>query len=123
MSEENRTPVTVVLDAMDERNERFRNEVLVRRVLDVKMQPNDANVETIRDYLIKLLSLLWAYGDHFPSKKPFGNSGWEYDLYEALVRAGLISGVIADGDYLDEFDKEAGDRLIEKAIKALGGSS
>lgn len=91
-----------------------------RAVLDVPMQPNDADAKTIRDYLVALLTKLWEHGEVFSAEKPFGSSAWEFDLFEGLVHAGLISGVIEDGNYLSEFDREAGKELIGLAIKALG---
>lgn len=88
-------------------------------VLAVKMQPNDADAETIRDYLVSLVARVWNYQDEFNGKKPFGSSAWDWDLYEALVRADFIFGLIEDGDYISEFDREAGDACIEKAIREL----
>lgn len=47
---------------------------------------------TIREYLCALLTKLWAEGEGFNGKYPFGNSGWEYDLYAALIGAGAVEG-------------------------------
>jgi len=69
-------------------------------ILDLPMDPdtNDARASSLREYVIALLSIFVEYGED-AIKRPFGNSGWEYDLYEPLVRAGLIEG---------EFDEETG---------------
>ncbi|GAA2321494.1 hypothetical protein GCM10010149_88170 [Nonomuraea roseoviolacea subsp. roseoviolacea] len=91
-----------------------------REVLAVRMERNDAGAATIKDYLIALLIDLWKSSEDADPAKPFGNPSWEFDLYEALVRAGLISGLIEDGDYVSEVDREAGNRLINLAIKTLG---
>ena len=40
---------------------------------------------TVCEYLERLLLTLWEEKDNFSSKRPFGNSGWEYDLYEILI--------------------------------------
>lgn len=93
-------------------------------VLDLTVGDNDADAETIRDYLIKLLSAVWREGEGFSGKRPFGNSSWEYELYRPLVRAGLIEGEfeVYDGETLDgleSVDYEAGDRIISQAINAL----
>lgn len=50
---------------------------------------------TIRDYFKALLDRLWEQGEGFSGKRPFGNSGWEYDLQRPLVMAGVIAGTIS----------------------------
>ncbi|MBN3839304.1 hypothetical protein [Burkholderia sp. Ac-20349] len=47
---------------------------------------------SIREYLGELLKALWDEGEGFSSKSPFGNSGWEYSLYGALIKAGAVEG-------------------------------
>ena len=54
---------------------------------------------TVRQYLRALLDKLWDEGESFDSKRPFGNSSWEYDLYDPLGRAGFIPGLNVNGDY------------------------
>lgn len=91
-----------------------------RQALNLKMQPNDANAPTIRDYLIRLLSLVWEEGEGFNGKRPFGNSGWEYDLYVPLVRAGMIEGTFDHDGYPEDLDDILGDEIIAAAIQELG---
>lgn len=79
---------------------------------------NDADSTTIREYLVALLATLWAEGEGFSGKRPFGNSCWEYELYRALVEAGYVQGNIVDGDFYD-VDKVAADSLIFDAIDTL----
>ncbi len=87
-------------------------------VLAVEMSDNDAGAATIGDYLVALLGEVWASGEGFSGKRPFGNSGWEHDLYLPLVRAGLVRGEIVDG-YLEDYDRLAARALITRAIRAL----
>lgn len=47
---------------------------------------------TVRQYLYALLSTLWQEGEGFSGKRPFGNSGWECDLYKALASGGYVKG-------------------------------
>lgn len=61
-------------------------EMSMESILDTPMYPNDANAETIRDYFKALLSLLLVKEEGFNSKRPFGSSGWKYDLYAALLK-------------------------------------
>lgn len=85
-------------------------------VLACPMDDNDAGVDTIRGYLAALLAELWRWGDGFSSKRPFGNSGWEHDLYGALAKQGYITGKFDEDGYLEEVDEDAGNRLIKAAI-------
>lgn len=78
------------------------------KLLDLPMrEENDAQVTTVREYLIKLLSV--TFED--PPKRPFGNSDWNHDLPEALYDAGLLD---------DPDDWREADRLIQQAIQELG---
>jgi hypothetical protein len=93
-----------------------------RQILDTPMQPNDADAKTVREYLVALLAAVWGEGEGFSGKRPFGNSGWKWDLYEPLVRAGHISGEFDNDGYLSRFDDDKGNELIAAAIQALGVS-
>lgn len=88
-------------------------------VLAVRMQPNDADAETVRDYLIKILLAVVSQGEGFSTKRPFGNSGWELDIPEALVRVGYLEGTLDEDDCLDTWDRQAGREMIAAAIQAL----
>lgn len=73
-------------------------------VLALKMPENDADATTVREYFKALLTALWDEGESFSGKRPLGNSGWEFDLLEAIP--GKLS------------DKKKSD-LLFKAIEAL----
>lgn len=88
-------------------------------VLDLKMQANDANAETVRDYLKALLIEVWVEGEGFSGKRPFGNSGWERDLHIPLVKAGLVQGTLDTNGYLEDCDDAAASAIICGAIKEL----
>ena len=94
-----------------------------REVLDLPMDEldNDAQALTIRGYLTALLARLWEDKEGFNGKRPFGNSGWEGDVYVALVKGGVIQGTLDEDGYLDECDDEGADALIAAAILELGG--
>jgi hypothetical protein len=92
-----------------------------QRILDLPLAPdNDSGAATVRGYLIELLAALWREGADFSGKRPFGNSGWRYDLLVPLVRAGLISGSFDADGYLDDCDDVTGEQFILAAIKSLG---
>lgn len=89
--------------------------------LDVPMNPktNDAEASNIREYLKRLLSELWDDGESFSGKRPFGNSGWEFELYTALVAAKMIDGELDSDGYLITYNKKAAHNMIRNAIKEL----
>lgn len=89
-------------------------------ILDVKMQENDADAETIGDYFRALLKEIWTEGEGFSGKRPFGNSEWECDLYVALVKAGKVDGKLDSDGYLEKCDEKAANNLIMKAILEFG---
>ncbi len=74
---------------------------------------------TIRQYLKRLLFTLWSEGEGFSGKRPFGDSGWEYDLRIPLIQAGVIKGDFSDKYGLNECDSVAGDKIIFALIEAL----
>jgi hypothetical protein len=80
---------------------------LARVALSLPMQDNDAGAPTVRAYLLALLRDVWTAGENFDGKRPFGNSGWEGELYETLIGAGLVD------------DEDAAFRLIHEAIQEL----
>lgn len=90
-----------------------------REILDLPMIHNDANAKTIGDYLVKLLAVVWDENEGFSGKRPFGNSGWEQELYIALAHGGALEATFDEDGYLDEYDSRAADALIRTAIPAL----
>ncbi len=82
-------------------------------ILALPMGPNDAGVDTVRDYLKALLLRVWTEEEGFSGKRPFGNSGWKNEVYDALIRGGA-------GGASTILDSAAGcDRLIAAAINSL----
>ncbi|WCO82071.1 hypothetical protein vBPpSSYP_89 [Pseudomonas phage vB_PpS_SYP] len=89
-------------------------------VLDVKLDTdNRAGAYDVRGYLKALLRELWDTGEGFSGKRPFGDSGWEYELYWGLVKAGLVTGYFDQYGYVDGVDKVTANRLIFEAINQL----
>lgn len=74
---------------------------------------------TLRDYLRILLLTLWEEQDGFSGKRPFGDSGWDNDIFEALVRAGVVDGELDEDGYLEDVDEDAANELVRAAIEAV----
>jgi hypothetical protein len=91
--------------------------------LDLRM-PEDCDAGsniTMRDYLHELLVTLWQDGEGFSGKRPFGNSGWEWDLYAPLIRGGYVDGVLdSDGriETLTQSNRDGADAFIFEMIRA-----
>ena len=91
-------------------------------ILNLPMQDNDAGAKTIREYIVLLALTVWQENVNFSGKRPFGNSGWEYDLYAPLVKAGAVKGTFDEYGCIDidSFEEEQkADKIITKAIKSL----
>lgn len=74
-------------------------------ILDYKFRFDDADADSIREYFYALLFTLYQEGEGFSGKRPFGNSGWESDIFEAFVDMDAIEGkIVRDEDgYLQDF--------------------
>lgn len=101
---------------------RLRRGLMMTNILDLEMVENDIESKTIREYLKTLLITVWEKEESFSGKRPFGNSGWKYDIYRTLATHKLIEADIdEDGDIVDiqrsEYSKA--DQLISEAIAAL----
>lgn len=90
-----------------------------KKILDIPMGENDANASTIGEYLIKLLLTLWKEGEGFDGKRPFGNSGWEYELYQPLIKAGVVKGELDEDGYIASLDKSEAYSLIRRTIENM----
>ena len=92
---------------------------IVLQALDARFDSAAGDNLTIRDYLHKLLWDLWAKGECFNSKRPFGNSGWECDLYTPLVAHGLVAGSVDEDGHIEDVDRQAADDLVFEMINAV----
>jgi len=94
-------------------------ELPLRRTCDLH---NVTGAETIGAALAAILAALWQdHAGNVSGKRPFGNSSWRYDLYEALGDAGLIKVTYDEHEPLDieDVDSAMGDRYILAACNAL----
>jgi hypothetical protein len=89
--------------------------VVGKHVLDLPMQDNDAGAKTVKDYLQRLLRGVWIEEEGFDGKRPFGNSGWQQEVYSTLVKAGFIK---ADNEGYP-YDFDVAEELVLLAIDAM----
>lgn len=77
---------------------------------------------TVGQFFGKLLSTLWEENEGFSGKRPFGDSDWQYEVYEAMAKAGIVEMTFDEDGYVDEFtyeEEELADQLIQQAIKLM----
>lgn len=77
---------------------------------------------TIKEYLKLLLITLWEEADGFCAKRPFGNSGWDCDIYKTMIEFGLIQGKIDECGYIDDLlghDEAKGSNILKYIIGEL----
>lgn len=74
---------------------------------------------TIRDFFRECMMLLWSEGEGFSGKRPLGNSGWEHQIYVALINAKLIEGKLDSDGYIERCDRNAAYGIIHDALKDM----
>lgn len=90
-------------------------------VLDCPMDPkaNDAGASSIREYMALIACEVWRWQDGFSGKRPFGNSGWCWEVYQAVIDRGLVEGVASEDDLTDE-QRRSVDAWVLGAIWLMG---
>jgi hypothetical protein len=78
---------------------------LPKRALDAQVKTCDFDEPiSIRNFYKECLKALIFEGESFSGKRPFGNSGWEWNIYAALIREGFVEGTLDKDGYVDEID-------------------
>ena len=91
--------------------------------LDLMFRCDDlGRVVSIREYLAELLLTLWRQGESFSGKRPFCNSGWDWDLFVPLIKAGVVRGTLDEFGYIAECDDERGHALVAEMIREMCGT-
>jgi hypothetical protein len=79
----------------------------------------DNGKQQLKDYLKDLLLTMWREGESFSGKRPFGNSGWQYDVYQAMIKHKHLKGKLDEDGYVDECDTNEADAIIENLIHEI----
>lgn len=88
------------------------------QALDLIFDSDAGDSLTFREYFRVLLSTLWNEGEGFSGKRPFGNSGWEHDLYVPLIKHGFISGSLDEDGFVDEYNRDEANNFVQEMILA-----
>jgi hypothetical protein len=90
-----------------------------KEILALPMIQNEADAPTIGDYLKELMWLLFAEGECFNPKNPFGKDYWESDLYKALIYNKACKGEVDEYDCIEGVNQTDLDNLVFEAIEAM----
>lgn len=88
-------------------------------ILETPMPENEAGARNIREYLITLAYTVWNEEEGFSGKRPFGNSGWKYEIAHALAYAYLIPSKCDEDGNVVEVEWEHVERAIKEAFSVL----
>ena len=77
---------------------------------------DNIGVETVGEYIEAIIIELFETEEAFDSKRPFGNSGWVYNIYHALIKGGYVEGTLDEDGYIDTFDEECANQLVLELI-------
>lgn len=88
-------------------------------ILALPIGTNDADAETVGQYLTMLFTLLWVEQEAFSGKRPFGNSGWDQEVYIALAAGGFIKLTLDQDGFIDEFDRGERIKADELVVNAI----
>lgn len=90
------------------------------KVLELKFIPCGWTKKiTISKFFEELLVTLWYENEQFSGKRPFGNGGWQSDLYCCLIKNKIIDGSLDEDGYVESFNEEKSAKYIEKLIKYI----
>lgn len=91
-----------------------------KMALNLLIEAEDAGGPmTLREYLKELLRTVWREEEGFSGKRPFGNSGWQYQLAADLMKAGVPVGTLDEDGYIGDVDHKVFDALIYACIDLL----
>jgi hypothetical protein len=91
----------------------------INKVLNHTFDGWDLGECTIRSYLVNLGWSVWVEGEGFSGKRPFGNSGWKWDVYAALADGDFISYETDEDGYMYKCDEPHGNAIINACFEAL----
>ena len=70
----------------------------------------------LSEYLKGMLVELIDDPDGFSGKRPYGNSGWIWEIYARMIGEGFISGKLDVDGMVEEFDNKEADEVLKKFI-------
>lgn len=86
-------------------------------ILELPVRRHDLGASlSMRQYFERLFTKLWDDPNHFNGKRPYGNSGWKWDVYVTLIKHGVIDGNLDEDDCVAEIDEKKASEFISEEI-------
>lgn len=89
------------------------------RALDVRFDCDLGEDVTVREFLGGLLVTLWDEQHQFDGKRPWGNSGGDFDLYVPLIDGGFIAGKVDDDGCIEDLNEAEAHGFVQKLIARM----
>lgn len=79
----------------------------------------DVEGTSLRVMLKDLLTMVLLQGEEFSGKRPWGDSGWEFDIYRAMVLNGFIKGAVDEYGDIYNYSLAEGDELLMRCVEEI----
>lgn len=79
----------------------------------------DVEGTSLRVMLKDLLTMVLLQGEQFDGKRPWGDSGWEFDIYRAMVLNGFIKGTVDEYGDIYNYSVAECDELILRCVEEI----
>jgi len=87
--------------------------ISLRQISEIEFYSRDLDSRvTVKEWLQELLCIVWMEKDEFSGKRAFGNSSWEYELYDVLVKHRIIIGILDEDGFVEDCDDKLANKII-----------
>lgn len=71
---------------------------------------------SMKQYFERLFIKLWEEPDSFSGHRPWGNSGWKWDIFVTLIKHKVIEGELDEDGCVKEVNEKAASKFIADEI-------
>lgn len=71
---------------------------------------------SMREYFERLIIKLWDDPIGFNAYRPYGNSGWKWDVYVTLIKHKVIEGELDEDGCVKEVNEKAASKFVAEEI-------
>lgn len=73
----------------------------------------------VREWLKRILKQVLIEEESFSGKRPFGNSGWKYDVYATFIENEIVEGELDEWECVVDVDQKKADALLLAIVDNL----
>ena len=81
--------------------------------------PHKGKPLTLKEYLKLTLLTFIEEGECFSSKRPFGDSDWDWQIYRGLIALDSCLGSLDEDHCIDTCDWKACDKIIMQCVEEI----